>query len=624
MDAGHATRLSAVSNAMSDLSLGVYASLVNSVPHALALISSDGRLLTANHCLRTLLGADGDAAWLIDMLPSPAPDPGCGGAEGEAQQWEALLPRAGRHVRVTVTPIGDGDVRLVSVLDVTPEAAGRPDSGRGRELLWDVLDSAPAGLFVADAAGVVEFWNTQLEHATGLRRAEMVGRSLFEEGSPFRAFEDGFRRAAAGEEVTLERQSRRRHDGQDVTETLSFEPVRGDGGVVAVAGWITDVTEQASLERQLIRSERMVAVGELAAGVAHNFNNILASIGGDAQLLKMLAEDEHLDEAVAHSADLIYRETMRGGRIAHDLLSFARGQEPSLSEVDVLSIADDAVRLARTYPNTGSIEMRVERREDLAHAIGDAGQLHQVFFNIILNAVQAMPAGGTLTIAGRVAPQANGTASVEIRFTDTGVGIPADHLERVFDPFFTNRRNGTTGTGLGLSVSLAMVRGMGGDIRIESVEGEGTCVVVSLPIVERRRKPREGVAPRVRILLADDEPNVRRTLSAYLGRRGYDTIACRDGAEVLQILEPANHGFAAVVLDLVMPRVSGLEALKRLRKSHPNLPVIVVTGVAATPDLAEIESLNVTSILPKPVDFDALADAIASAVAPAVSVAAAS
>jgi PAS domain S-box-containing protein len=608
---------------MSDLSFGACASLVDNLPHALALISSDGRLLTANRCLRTLLSADGDASWLVDMLPSPASERDGGSAGCETQQWDALLPQAGRRVRVTVTPIADGAMRLVSVMEIPPdETDGREPSG-ARELHCQVLDSAPAGLFIASATGVVEFWNTQLEEATGLSRREMIGRSLFGDGSPFVTHEEAFRRAAAGEEVVLERQSRHLRDGQEVMETLHFQPVCRNGAVAAVAGWITDVSEQASLERQLIRSERMVAVGELAAGVAHNFNNILASIGGDAQLLKMLAEDEHLDEAVAHSADLIYRETMRGGRIAHDLLSFARGQEPSLTEVDVLGIAEEAIRLARTYPNTGAIDMRVERREDLARAVGDAGQLHQVFFNLILNAVQAMPDGGSLTVEGRVVPRRDGVAVVETRFTDTGVGIPADQLERVFDPFFTNRRNGTMGTGLGLSVSLAMVRGMGGDIRIESVEGEGTSVVVSLPIVERRRRPRTGVAPRVRVLLADDEPNVRRTLAAFLGRRGYDTVACRDGAEVLQLLEPTNHGFAAVILDLVMPRVSGIEALKRLRKSHPNLPVIVVTGVAATPDLAEIESLHVAAILPKPVNFEALADAVASATAPSETLAAA-
>ncbi|HEY3266717.1 MAG TPA: ATP-binding protein [Armatimonadota bacterium] len=506
------------------------------------------------------------------------------------------------HAIANQTAVAVDNVRLLSA-----EKESRAEISRLQEYYRGILDNSPDGLLVTDLNGAVRFWNRRMEEMFDVLGAEIVGKSLFDEMALWQAHSAAFQRVVESKEpVRIARAPRRNHLDEDVVESIHFQPLWRDDAFDGVMALVSDVTDQARLEKQLIKSERMAAVGELAAGVAHNFNNILAGIGGDAQLLRMIAEEDHLGDAVKNSADMIYRETMRGGRIAHDLLSFARGQEPCLTDVDVSSIVNEAVRLAKTYPQAANVDLRPQVPADLPHVSGDPNQLHQVFFNIILNAIQAMPHGGSLTADARIMQGADGKARMEVAFQDTGVGIPPETLHRIFDPFYSNRRGGAMGTGLGLSVSLSMIRGMDGDIRVDSEVGHGTCMTVTLPIVERRRRPRVGETPKTRILVADDEPNIRRTIATFLSRRGYHVVAARDGLEALNLLEDEDSDFKMAILDLLMPRMSGLETIHSLRKIHPDLPVVILTGVANAEELAQVESLGIQKALRKPVDFDDL------------------
>lgn len=518
------------------------------------------------------------------------------------------------HAIANQTAIAVDNVRLLNA-----EISARREITRLQEYYRGILDNSPDGVVVTDAAGVVRFWNSRMEEMFHIPAETVMDKGLFETLEYWQAHSAAFQRVVEREEpVRLNRITRTDHDGQAVEESIHFQPLRRGDAFDGVMVRVVDVTDQARLERQLIKSERMAAVGELAAGVAHNFNNILAGIGGDAQLLRMIAEEENLGESVVSSADMIYRETMRGGRIAHDLLSFARGQEPCLGEVDVSALVNEAVRLARTYPQSSNVEMRSQVPAGLPRANVDPNQIHQVFFNIILNAVQAMPHGGSLSVDARIVPGEDGKARMEVLFEDTGVGIPEDQLNRIFEPFFSNRRGGGgSGTGLGLSVSMSMVRGMGGDIRVDSVEGRGTTMTVTLPIVERRRRPRYGEKLKPRILVVDDEPNIRRTLSTFLGRRGYHVVAARDGREAMDILQDPDAMFAMAVVDLLMPRMSGLETIHAMRAVRPEMPAVVLTGVANTEELAQVDQLGIARHLRKPVDFDLLLRTVEELAGPA-------
>jgi PAS domain S-box-containing protein len=476
-----------------------------------------------------------------------------------------------------------------------------------QEYYRTILDSGPDGVFVTDAEGIVRFWNRGMEEMFGPSGVDIAGSCLFDASEYWQGHTAAFQRVMdSHQRVHMDRLARVNHRGTPVVESISFQPLWRNDALDGVLGRVTDVTEQADLEKQLIKSERLAAVGELAAGVAHNFNNILAGIGGDAQLLRMIAEEDRLGDAVINSAEMIYRETMRGGRIAHDLLSFARGQEPCLSEVDVRVLVMEAVRLAKAHPQASSVELRPQVPSGLPRVSADPNQLHQVFFNIIVNGIQAMPHGGTLTVDALIVSGNDGRPRLEVRFVDTGVGIPEEHLARIFDPFFTNRCGGSIGTGLGLSVSQSMIRGMSGDIRVKSELGRGTAMAVVLPVVERRHRPRCGNKPKLRILIADDEPTIRRTMSTFLSRSGFTVVAARDGAEAVDILLDPEADFCLAVMDLMMPRTPGLEVLGRIHELRPNLPIVVLAGVDGDEGMDQLGALGVLTVLQKPLNFDDL------------------
>lgn len=468
------------------------------------------------------------------------------------------------------------------------EVRAREEIARLRDYNQSILDNLNTGVFVIDADGLVQFWNRTLEQLLEIPRAAILRRNLFDEVPQLAAHAEKVRRIARTRQpYVIERLTRATESRGEVTESYRFQPLLRDERLAGILGVVEDLTLRVKMDTQLIRSERLAAVGELAAGVAHNFNNILAAIGGDAQLLRSSAEEQHLPQSVLDSAEMIYKETMRGGRIAHDLLSFARGQEPQLQSLDVRASVADTVRLISNYPAAKNVVIEAAVSKNLPQVEADAHQLHQVFFNMILNAVQAMPHGGKLTIAARVRPHAEDPeqARLEVRFVDTGCGISQDQLKRIFDPFYSKRPNGGTGSGLGLTVSLSMVRAMGGDIQISSAVSIGTTVTVLLPIVERRTEERLEAARHGKILVVDDEPNVRRTLCSFLARRGYQVHTANDGEEAVKRVEEAlrTQPYDVILMDLMLPNIDGAEAISMIAARDAAARIVVVTG-ATTPE----------------------------------------
>jgi PAS domain S-box-containing protein len=483
-----------------------------------------------------------------------------------------------------------------------------------------ILDNLNSGVFVIDGDGQVQFWNRTLEQLLEIPRDRIVGHSLFERVEHLAPHAEKVRQIARSRQpYGIERLTRETEARGEITESYRFQPLLRDGRVAGILGIVEDLTLRVKMDAQLIRSERLAAVGELAAGVAHNFNNILAAIGGDAQLLKLAAEEEQLPQSIIDSADLIYNETMRGGRIAHDLLSFARGQEPQLQMLDVRTVIGDTVRLVSNYPASKNVVIERALDDHLPRVEADPNQLHQVFFNMILNAVQAMPSGGKLAIAARVRPRDEDPekAQLEVKFTDTGCGISREQIKRIFDPFYSRRPNGGTGTGLGLTVSLSMVRAMGGDIQITSAQGIGTTVMVLLPIVERRTDKRGEAARRGKILVVDDEPNVRRTLSAFLSRRGYQVHTAGDGEEAVKRVDDAlkTQPYDLILMDLMLPKIDGIGAIAMIAARDPEARIIVVTGVTTPEKVQEALERGARFSFTKPLHFTALGQVADSLIA---------
>jgi signal transduction histidine kinase len=332
-------------------------------------------------------------------------------------------------------------------------------------------------------------------------------------------------------------------------------------------------------ERQLAAAQRMEAVGTLAGGIAHDFNNLLTGIVGFAQVLR-----ERLagDAEAASDLDEILCGAERAAALTHQLLAFARRQPIAPALVDVNTLVGDLTRFLRRVVGE-HIEVAVDLAPALPPVRVDPGQIEQVVMNLCVNARDAMPVGGTLQIETRVISAGPGLREVALRVSDTGVGIPAHVREHVFEPFFTTKATGR-GTGLGLAVSYGIVKQHGGSITFESEPGRGTRFEIRLPAAPGVAEVARAAAPAAvrggseRILVADDEPLVRVLAERVLSALGYEVILAEDGADAVEKVRALPDGPDLVVLDVVMPRRRGPDALEEMRRLRPGLRAVFMSG----------------------------------------------
>lgn len=406
-------------------------------------------------------------------------------------------------------------------------------------------------------------------------------------------------------------------------------PVHDAKGVVyRVAGVAEDVTERKSLESQLLRAQRMESVGRLATGVAHDMNNVLAPIMMAVALLRGGLSPAEMDKTL----DSIETSARRGAGLAKQLLLFGRGVEAGRVAVKTSPWIGEVVSMLReTLPKTFAIDCRIA--PDARPVRGDPTQLHQVLLNLCVNARDAMPEGGTLTLeaenvtldesAKARQPEAQPGDYVRVRVTDTGTGIAPETIDRIFDPFFTTKQLGQ-GSGLGLSIALGIVKSHGGFLTVQSELGKGTTFEVFLPALQHGLEPEDQPpAPARRsgdgetILVVDDEPDVREVLSRTLEHAGYRVLQAADGAEALRLFALHGGDVALVLTDLDMPGMDGTVLLHQLRRLRPELPAVISSGVLggrmAERRIKELHKLGVAALLNKPYSGDTVLAAVRDA-----------
>src|SRR6267143_613729 len=389
-----------------------------------------------------------------------------------------------------------------------------------------------------------------------------------------------FQQALAGETGLFESQFYRK-DGEVRTIAITYSTPRLEEEVLCV---IRDVTDQKMLQEQLIQSEKMSAIGQLVSGVAHELNNPLAGISAFAQLL--LAEKRFPpDQRTA--AETIYSEARRASRIVQNLLTFARQHKAEKVPTAINQVLDDTLELRGYELRVRGIDVRREYDESIPDTMADAHQLQQVFLNLITNAEQAMEQREGHHHQLTVSTRRSGDA-IRIEVEDTGGGIPANLIERIFNPFFTTKPTGS-GTGLGLSTSLGIVREHEGKIWAENSSqpgGGGARFVVEVPITEPRPSGEHASithvqvqgADSLRVLVIDDEASVRVSLQRYLAGKGHQVETTASGEDGLLRLKASKYD--AVILDMSMPDLSGEQLYERLRSNDPSHAerVIFTTG----------------------------------------------
>ena len=356
---------------------------------------------------------------------------------------------------------------------------------------------------------------------------------------------------------------------------------------------IQDVTEQRLLEEQFRQVQKLEAVGQLASGVAHDFNNLLLVIGGNAQLA--LATD---DGAARTELTEILRAAGRAGELVRQLLAFSRADVCEPGALD-LNCVVESVRRMLDRLLVENIEIRTELTDDDATVFADGGQLEQVLLNLAVNARDAMPDGGRLSIVTDADAE-----SVTVRVSDTGVGMDEHTRERVFDPFFTTKPKGE-GTGLGLSTVYGIVTKAGGRITVASAPGLGTTFTITLPHVAAEEEREIAPAPAAvddgngqRILLVEDDAMVRNVAAGMLGRAGYEIATAENGEDALRLFDEGNE-YDLIVSDLIMPRMTGLQLTAALRARGHELPTVYTSGYAEA-ELAPDNELGESRFVAKP------------------------
>ncbi|MEP7340165.1 MAG: ATP-binding protein [Acidobacteriota bacterium] len=355
---------------------------------------------------------------------------------------------------------------------------------RLKEFNENIIESINVGVMVTNLAGRITNWNGALEDIYGLRREQAIGLRITEVFQPemLRALRELMARSEwqKGEPVNVYKFRARAADNRELMLNISLAPLQSktseiEGTLVA----IEDVTERIRLEEQLQQSDKLSSIGLLAAGVAHEVNTPLTGISSYSQMLMQQMPET---DPRHHLLDKIYRQTSRASSIVNNLLNFSRVSDSRLVSVDLNHVLDDTIQLLEAQLRNSDIEVTCNYADTLPPATGNAAKLQQVFMNLILNARDAMPQGGRLQITTEADDD-----SIIIRFRDTGSGIAAEHLAKIYDPFFTTKQIGK-GTGLGLAVSYGIIRDHGGDILVESQQSEGTLFQITLPRVTARQQ----------------------------------------------------------------------------------------------------------------------------------------
>lgn len=496
----------------------------------------------------------------------------------------------GRLTAVTVGSPGDATRALAVIVDVTQQLRAEKELRANQRLVNAILEGAPVNIFVKDAEGRYLLANGSFMREMGF---DLVGKRDDELFPPAQAaaFRESDRKVLETRRVTEQVEEVSHARGARVMLTVKSPLIDDQGRAYAVCGITTDITERHRLEEQLQRSQKMEALGRLASGVAHDFNNVLTAILGNAELLHTMALDADAGECV-HD---IKKAVQLASSLTRQLLTFSRRQVRELRVTDLNEVVTGIEGLLRHVSAEG-VRLALDCAAAPVCVKADVGQLEQVLLNLVINAHDAMPGGGTVQVTTRVVQLdeadavrlgvARPGAYASLEVIDSGVGITPEVRARLFEPFFSTKAG--KGTGLGLATVYGITQQSGGYVLVDSEPGRGACFTVLLPhepgVPPRREAPaptRHPAARGAQVLVVDDDEGVRRVLVRVLREAGYDVLSAGDGEEALR-LEAATRGPIHLLLsDVMMPGLMGPELARRFTARRPEARVILMSGNAS-------------------------------------------
>ena len=506
----------------------------------------------------------------------------------------------------------DGKPHVLTIMtDVTDRKRAEADRTR----MITAFEQAAETILIADDRGIIKYANPAFEAVSGYSRLEVQGKSLTLLRSPDNDKDtvNKAKQALAKEQVWRGRLINLKKDGIPYEVETSISPVTSKTGhVINFVVVERDVTDEARLERQLRQAQKMEAIGTLAGGVAHDFNNILMAMMGYAEMAKRSIPGD-LD--AQQDLDEIVQTGRRATDLVKQILTFSRQNEQEKSPIAVHRVFTEALRLIRA-----SIPTTIEIRHDIDAASGtimaDPTQMHQILMNLCTNAYQAMEGNhGVLEVALKDVvledgakelsnPDLSPGAYVKLTVSDTGHGIAPERMERIFDPYFTTKDVGK-GTGLGLSVVLGIVQSHGGAITVDSELGRGATFNVYLPCC--KMEPKEsartvaGEAPTQKIMFIDDDRKILELVRRTLEPIGYELTTLTYPKKALEIAREQLDEYDLIITDLTMPAMTGLELAKAMLEIRSDIPIVLCTGYTEALTRKKVREMGFVDLLIKPV-----------------------
>jgi PAS domain S-box-containing protein len=614
----------------------ISAAMFNTLPECIKVVARDGRLLTMNPAGLAMIEADSwdlvRDAQTADLIAPEHCDQWLENhvrvCHGESLEWEfdiISLKGTRRHMETHATPLSLADgttAQLAVTRDITASKtadaelqrlnseleekvsqrtgaleaalARLTESERGFSLLVEsVTDYA---IYMLDPEGYIVSWNAGARRIKGYEASEIVGlhfqRFYSEEDRAANKPMSGLKTAAV--EGRLETEGwRLRKDGSRFWANVIIDAIHSDGKLVGFAKITRDITEKRASEEKLRQAQKMEAVGQFTGGVAHDFNNLLMAVLGSLEILRKRLPD---DPKLLGLLDNAVQGAKRGASLTQRMLAFARRQELKQETVELSGLVREVNELMERSLSAGlHLELRLPR--DPVHVLTDSTQLQTALLNLVINARDAMPSGGAITVGVRKEVIATNHSSgmsagayASLWVTDTGTGMDAQTMARATEPFFTTKGVGK-GTGLGLSMVDGLAAQSGGKLIIHSKPRVGTTMEIWLPLVQAGRESTQPIAIRTEapfaskltILAVDDDRLVLSNVVVLLEDLGHQVIATSSALEAIDVFAD-NPDIDVVISDQVMPVVTGLHLIEMLRAKRPYLPAILATGFAEFPD----------------------------------------
>jgi two-component system cell cycle sensor histidine kinase/response regulator CckA len=478
------------------------------------------------------------------------------------------------------------NILTIRLRDITERKAAE----RGLRELAAIVESSEDAIIGENLEGIITTWNAAAQKIFGYKASEAIGRhaAMLLPLESAGEVAENVERARGGEGFRRE-SVRICKEGKRIAVSLTVSPIRENGGITGISTITRDISDRKRLEDQLRQSQKMEAIGRLAGGIAHDFNNLLSVIVGYTYVLQSSLPD---DETLRTSAEQVMNAADKASSLTRQLLAFSRRQ---VLQAEVIDLNDILTGMEKMLPRVigEDVEVRAVRTPCIKRVKADPGQIEQVIMNLVVNARDAMPHGGKLTIeTADVIFNAHDAAMHNVRpgnyillaVSDTGIGMDAETRAHIFEPFFTTKEPGQ-GTGLGLATVYGIVNQSGGHIWVYSEPGKGTTFKIYFPATAAEsepsrisHEPRFALTGHETVLLVEDEASLRSLIEQVLGNQGYKLLVAGMGEAALDMVKRHNGPIDLLVTDVVMPKMGGRQLAEQMKTLHPEMKIIFMSG----------------------------------------------